>query len=305
MYHALMLEDLLDLCNLAATTPGVIAAATVDQWRATAVRMASWLRAMSHPDGEISFFNDAAFGVAPLPAALDAYAAALGIAPHDTPLSDSGYVRAVRGRAVLLADLAPVGPDYQPGHAHADTLSFELSLGSQRVIVNSGTSTYDVGAQREHERSTAAHSTVTIDDADSSEVWGGFRVARRARATQLARQDDAAGFALRGMHDGYHRLPSQPTHEREWRLQADRLVVTDRCLRARHAVARFHLHPSVTPGDDGALRCPDGTTVRWQVRGGTAVLRPSTWHPGFNTSTATQCLEVTLDGAELEVAFAW
>ncbi|MEY6432337.1 heparinase II/III-family protein [Thioalkalicoccus limnaeus] len=64
---------------------------------------------------------------------------------------------------------------------HADTLSFELSLFGQRTIVNGGTSRYGSGPERLAERSTAAHSTVQIDGADSSEVWGGFRVARRAR----------------------------------------------------------------------------------------------------------------------------
>jgi hypothetical protein len=34
---------------------------------------------------------------------------------------------------VLILDVAPVGPDYLPGHAHADTLSFELSLFGQRA----------------------------------------------------------------------------------------------------------------------------------------------------------------------------
>ncbi|MFB1490650.1 MULTISPECIES: heparinase II/III family protein [unclassified Thiocapsa] len=49
------------------------------------------------------------------------------------------------GSAVALLDVAPIGPDYLPGHAHADTLSFELSLFGQRVIVNGGTSRYRIG----------------------------------------------------------------------------------------------------------------------------------------------------------------
>src|SRR5690606_11840873 len=81
----------------------------------------------------------------------------------------------------LLADVAPVGPDYQPGHAHADTLSCELSLYGQRVLVNSGISQYGEDAERHRQRSTAAHNTVEVDGENSSEVWAGFRVARRAR----------------------------------------------------------------------------------------------------------------------------
>ena len=50
---------------------------------ATAVRMQRWLRVMSHPDGEISLFNDAALGVAPNALALSRYAAELGLPAHD------------------------------------------------------------------------------------------------------------------------------------------------------------------------------------------------------------------------------
>ena len=81
---------------------------------------------------------------------------------------------------MALLDVAPVGPDYLPGHAHADTLSFELSLFGQRVLVNSGTSQYEAGPERSRQRGTAAHNTVIVDGHDSSEVWAGFRVARRA-----------------------------------------------------------------------------------------------------------------------------
>jgi len=101
-----------------------------------------------------SFFNDAAFDIAPTLAALTEYAAALGVACDMAPLADiealtgSGYVRLQIGPAVMIADVGEIGPDHLPGHAHADTLSFELSLRGQRVLVNGGTSTYEVGAER-------------------------------------------------------------------------------------------------------------------------------------------------------------
>jgi len=100
-------------------------------------------------------------------------------------LSDSGYIRIQSGDAVALLDVAPIGPDYLAGHGHADTLSFELSLFGQRCIVNPGVSRYGTGAERLRQRGTAAHSTVAVDGQNSSEVWGGFRVARRARPLGL------------------------------------------------------------------------------------------------------------------------
>ena len=146
---------------------------------------------MTHPDGRIAFFNDAAFAIACEPEALEAYANRLELAPISSPqtaltaLTESGYLRLQLGSALALLDVAAIGPDYLPGHAHADTLSFELSLFGQRVLVNSGTSCYGISQERQRQRSTAAHNTVVIDAVDSSEVWSGFRVARRAKPMGL------------------------------------------------------------------------------------------------------------------------
>src|SRR5690606_35021704 len=153
-------EDLLDVLNLARTF-GHDDQPVVAALPAILVGMRAWLAAMSHPDGRIGFFNDAAFGIAAEPAELEAYAARLGLPPSTSPdgplteLAPSGYFRLRAGDAVALLDAAPVGPDYLPGHAHADTLSCELSLGHDRVLVNGGTSVYGDGPQRQQERSTA------------------------------------------------------------------------------------------------------------------------------------------------------
>ena len=63
-----------------------------------------------------------------------------------THLADSGYVRLDYGDLIGLLDVAPIGPDYLPGHAHADTLSFEISLFGQRILVNGGTSEYKISS---------------------------------------------------------------------------------------------------------------------------------------------------------------
>ena len=186
MYHAIILEDLLDLINVVRTYGKADGEVFNDLPRITA-RMRLWLAAMTHPDGGLSYFNDAAFGVAANRAELEAYAARLGLALIAEPgeglhhLAASGYIRVNYGEMAAILDLAAIGPDYIPGHAHADTLSFELSLGKERIVVNGGTSTYAPGRLREAERATAAHSTVEINGQNSSEVWASFRVARRAR----------------------------------------------------------------------------------------------------------------------------
>lgn len=194
-------------------------------------------------------------------------------------LPDSGYLRLQAGPAVLILDAGPIGPDYLPGHAHADTLSFELSLFGQRVIVNSGMSCY--GTSPEHQRGTAAHKTVTVDGQDSSEVWGGFRVARRARPLNPRWGDTADGGWVECAHDGYRRLPGRVTHGRRWTLSLTRLRLEDR-LDGRHqeAIARLHFHPTVRAGLDGAmngwLELPDGQRLCWNVENGSVRLAPTT-----------------------------
>jgi uncharacterized heparinase superfamily protein len=319
MYHALALEDVLDLVNLAAAFPTAIPGQWSDfarSWPVLARRMRAWLSTMRHPDGEISFFNDAAIGIAPSPAELDHYADGLVGSSQGHPaaanglrlihLSQTGYIRADASDAVLLIDVAPIGPDYLPGHAHADTLSFELSLFGHRVIVNGGTSRYGTGPERDAERGTPAHSTVTVDGQDSSEVWAGFRVARRAKPFDLAVEETAEEIRVSCAHDGYTRLPGRSVHRRNWRLRARELRVEDRVEgRYQSAVARFHLLPFVEvtvdqSGCAGLLRLAGGKEVRW--RSGSAVRAdPSNYAPEFGRRLPTQCLTLTIQGS----ATAW
>lgn len=326
MYHSIFLEDLLDLINVAQAYPDPETAASVEHWRETAGRMLGWLGTLCHPDREISLFNDAAIGIAPSPAELVAYAGRLGIAaptalnaealdsPRATVLPESGYVRIESATAVALLDVAPVGPDYLPGHAHADTLSFELSLFGQRLIVNGGTSGYGEGAERQRERGTAAHSTVIIDGQDSSEVWGGFRVARRARPFNLAVSTGADEVVVACSHDGYRRLPSRPIHRREWSLRAGTLRVWDKVEGSvKTAEARYHFHPETRVHLQGerklTLARPGCRQIELRVAQGDLRIEPSRYAEAFGVVRDTTCAVVSLvpgnRGAEACVSVDW
>ena len=217
MYHSIILVDVLDLIQLGQLYPGSAIARRASQLRAIAGSMADWLEGMLHPNGQIPFFNDAAMGIAPAPLSILAYAHNLGVIRHiaDGAMQHydaSGYVAIRQHGQVALLDVAPVGPDYIPGHAHADTLSFEWSLGSQPVLVNSGTSEYGLGEERERQRGTAVHNTVVVNGENSSEVWSGFRVARRARPFDINLGRAGSCSIVRASHDGYQRLrPKSPT----------------------------------------------------------------------------------------------
>lgn len=315
MYHALVLEDLLDLLNLVrarlGAEPGT--GSLEPALQQLAARMLYWLRCMSHPDGGIALFNDAAEGVAPANAELESYAARLGITASEPPLEGvtvldpSGYVRVRRGPMVALLDAAPLGPDYLPGHGHADTLSFELSLSDQRIIVNGGTSCYGTSAQRLRERGTAWHSTVELAGRDSSEVWSSFRVGRRARPGPI-RVD---GWKIQGSHDGYRFLRGAPRHYRTWDFGERELVVDDIVEPALHpGLARFHLAPGLR-----LLRAE--TAQHWRVvresielaqvvvEIGAGRLDFSQYAPQFGLLFPVQTLVVTLINGRARVRWRW
>lgn len=309
MYHSLALEDVLDLLNAARTWPGRIDAPLVAALAAVAPRMQRWLDCMCHPDGEVAQFNDCALGLAPSSAALRAYAARLGLAAgpgagHFEHLAASGYVRAEQGPFVLLCDVGAIGPDYLPGHAHADSLSFELSLFGRRCVVDSGCSTYAAGPERSRQRGTAAHNTVVVDGRDSSEVWASFRVARRARVSEVAVVATASGRAIEAAHDGYSQR-SGPLHRRRFELGPRGLSIHDRLEGAfQHAEGRLHLHPDVTASVAGprALRLGLlGQTLLLRAEGATLRLDSSSWHPGFNRSVPSCCAVASFEAPSVQL----
>lgn len=323
MYHSLALEDMLDLCNVAAAFSGAVPSrwqSTIADWRERIGPMRDWLAAMCHPDGEISFFNDAAVGIAPAPIELEQYAVRLGFPDRSASVQDlthlaaSGYIRIEQDGAVAMLDVASVGPDYLPGHAHADTLSFELSLFGQRVFVNSGTSCYGSSIERLRQRGTVAHNTVVVDGQDSSEVWVGFRVARRARPVGL-NVVRSGGIVVSCAHDGYRRLLGKPEHLRRWLFNENALVVEDRVSgRCGHAEARFHLHPLVNfdkkymDSDGGTkmvLQLPQGQKILFSVEGGVLRKEAATWHPEFGCSEPNLCLVVDFSRSVLRTHLKW
>lgn len=319
MYHSIFLDDILDLINVAQVYSGCVDAKVVEVWRETAGRMLSWMIGMSHPDGQIALFNDAAFDVAPEPAELISYAERLGLRLDESATDayfqlrhwpDSGYLRMSSANAVALLDLAPVGPDYLPGHAHADTLSFELSLFGQRVVVNGGTSRYGLGPERLRERQTLSHSTVQVAGKSSSEVWGGFRVARRAYPFDLNVSRNQESLSVACSHDGYTCLPGKPIHRREWQMNSESILVTDWVVGGGYsAVARYILHPDVKAAEAGEngwlLVLPRGERVSIKVVSGRSKLESANYAPEFGKVLLTHSLAVDMVDGFARTQFIW
>jgi len=185
-----------------------------------------------------------------------------------------------------------------------------LSLGEHRVLVNSGTSEYGTGGERLRQRGTAAHNTVVIDRQDSSEVWGGFRVARRARARLIGATQGHDLVSVEASHDGYRRLPGRNVHLRRWKLEAGSLTIEDQIEGTFHtAEAWFHLAPEIeiqhTDAAGLSLRWCDGGSARFSCTGASVRVVDDTWHPRFGVSVATRAIVAVFSGAGMTARLCW
>ena len=229
-YHCQVLADLVDVADLLRAAGRTPAGETTT----AIVRMQSWLGAVLTPHGRVPLLNDG------YPVDRELIAALRPGPIPETPLlvlPATGLVRAVVGGWHLLADVGPPCPPSLPAHAHADTFGCLVHVDKVPLLVDTGTSTYELGSVRHHERSTAAHSTVQVDGADSTEVWGVFRAGRRARVSGLAVHADATRVTFEAVHDGFRGLRGRPLHHRRWSLTSDELQVEDLVTgRGRHEI---------------------------------------------------------------------
>src|SRR5207248_1629636 len=105
------------------------------------------------------------------------------VASVDVELPETGWSIVRDGPHELLFEHGPIGPDEQPGHGHSDALSYELFWDDHPVVTDTGVTTYDIGTQRDFERSGRAHATVTVDGDGPDELWAAFRVGARGRVS--------------------------------------------------------------------------------------------------------------------------
>ncbi len=184
MYHALLLENVLDLLNLCRAAPNRAPDGLEEVLADAAGRMLGALEILSHGDGRIALFADSAFDVAAEPSVLRDYAERLGIGVErarrgSVCLPQSGYVRLESGGWLLIASVAAPSPPHQPGHAHCDALAFELSLADRRLVTDTGSFEYVVGPRRQADRSTASHATLQVDGEEQAEIWAAHRIGGR------------------------------------------------------------------------------------------------------------------------------
>ena len=299
MYHGLLVENLLDLLNLARVRSERAPDGLVKALEATASAALGAMSVWRHPDGEIALFGDSAFGIAQSPDALVEYGGTLGLNPRlpATPglLEAAGFARLERGDFALAVSIGGPAPAHQPGHAHCDALAFELACRGQRVVCDTGVYAYLPGERRTLARATRSHATLEVGGEEQAEIWAAHRVGGRP---EVKRVDFRPGQWLEGTCVSW----STPgtLHRRRFVLEGDVLEIWDGLEgEGLSAVLSLPLAPGIEPrlaqDADGVARAyldlPQGGELRVDLPG------PAQWrierrpyYPEFGQEIQRACL---------------
>ncbi len=206
-------------------------------------RMSPVLRALRHGDGGLALFNGSQEGAAAhVDLVLGQSTRGRSVAAE---MPEGGFVRVQSGRLLLLVDAGPPPPPGFDGDAHAGTLSFELSVGRERLITNCGAGI--LPDWRDALRATAAHSTLVVSDTSSSELRGGG-IARRPAHVTVDHRQAAGAHWLDLSHDGYAPGFGAVHHRRIYIADGGEDVRGEDTLSSARPCAfalRFHLHPGL------------------------------------------------------------
>lgn len=292
MYHALAVEDLLDLYNLTRD----------QQLSEVTCRALGWLQRIQ---GEQSppLLNDAAYGVAPASDELEAYAARLDLRSDFSRIKRTEFDHGWRGRNCsgyqvieregvrLIFDTAKIGPDYLPGHAHCDMLSLLCDIGDQPVFADTGVHEYSESERRHYSRSTLAHNTISIDEGEQAEIWKSFRVGRRGRPIDVS--CEAAG--VRAGHSGFAAVRTGVYHHRRLLLSQDGFSVEDDLSGpgGHSFCGRWHLHPGLQVKSLAGGEFVLNGRLRVRISGAAVRVIETEYYPQYGIIEKRPCLEFT------------
>jgi len=252
MYHRIILFRLLEAISYVDTFTELSTFL-----RKKAEKMLGWITKMSFSNGDSPHFNDSADGITLSANQLQKLAQLLKLETRKVKLSDSGYRKIIDGKMEVIADFDGISPTYQPGHAHADHLSFVLYSHGKPFIVDPGTSTYAISERRNWERSSMAHNTVTVNSMNQSEVWSGFRVGRRAEVNIIEDRENLIRASVK--YPGVN-------HIRTFISASSSLIIEDEVRASGSAVLRLYLHPSVVikQQQDYEVHFQSGENIRFE-----------------------------------------
>lgn len=246
------------------------------------MRSVSALRGLSHADDSIAAWQGSPH-ISGKTANAIIEASNVRVRPTRQAL-DWGYQRVPAGQSILLVDAAPPPAARQSATGCASTLAFEFSHGHHHIFQNCGgaamLSKNIPAALARGLRTTAAHTTLCIDESNSTAILAGGQLGRGVSEVELDRREVNNGTRIECSHDGYLRSHGF-THRRILILGDDGLDLrgedillpnpNKKIKKSSPYHIRFHLGPNIeiTPnGQDESmiLRLADGSN--WLFHGG-------------------------------------
>lgn len=299
--HLSALQDLTEiraLLQASQTPPPTVLAAAIE-------RMAPALRVLRHADGGLALFNGSKEETATLVDLVLTQAGRGGRGPSS--LTNGGFQRMQAGKSLVLVDCGAPPPPGLDRFAHAGTLSLELSIGRERLIVNCGA--FPAGADAWHDalRATAAHSTLVLADLSSSEIKP-EGLGRRPDEVKAQRQEANGAHWLEAEHDGWRRTLGAIHRRRLYVAESGEDIRGEDVIEASQPLSftvRFHLHPDVQAsvqqdGDAVLLRLRTGGGWRLRADGARLSLEESIYFGGSEPRRSEQVvLTGTADGPQM------
>lgn len=176
------------------------------------------------------------FGVMSRPAHADAES------PVSRAFEDFGLYILKSQRDAVIVTAGGVGTGGLGSHKHNDLLAIEVQLDGEDVLVDPGTYVYTPDPEaRNAFRSTRAHNTVTIDDAEQNRIPASlFSLQNDASPRLIVWKPTPGGGSVTVEHDGYGRLPAPVVHRRTVSLAAGRGVGVEDMFNCAESDERSH-----------------------------------------------------------------
>lgn len=240
MYHQIILKRLLECISISNKNR--------QKWNEEinkilikkAELMANWLYTVSDNFKYFIRINDSVEGIAPRLLELREYCHLLNIPFNKINTLKESKIRIIKGlNYFLLFDGSNIISKYQAGHSHADSLNFLLFIRETPLIVDPGISTYERGKQRLSERSTKQHNTISLDDLNTDDVWGSFRVGFKSKTEFLIDSPNHIEVS----NDGYQRIGVNIF--RKIIVDGALIQIFDKieCRNNKEATLNLHFHP--------------------------------------------------------------
>ena len=300
MYHSIVLEDLLEILHLINKYKSENKV-LINLLNNRIHKMLYWLENMTFYN-KVTFFNDSCEGVANkfedlIKLANNCkikYVSNLYKEKFVNYFEKSGYTNLKFNNTRIIFDVGNVGYKFNPGHSHADCLSLEMMIYNKKILVNSGISTYENIPLRHYQRSTQSHNTVTINNKNSSDVWGAFRVSKKANQVKdkLNISETSKYIEITAAHSGYSTIFNNTIHKRKVRIEENQVIIHDHIIgKFYNAVAYYYLHPEVIIKNNNKLKLKN-KEIDIVVNNAKISFVKSKWYPEFGKEIDNYCMKL-------------